>query len=817
MNGLIRNRNIMKITDSEDDYTVTADQRAALMELESLTWNYPTPQQQQQARPARPSSLPQACHDDEDDDDDDTDDEDDDDSYYVDMAPYDMTERLKEVNRAFIEDPTPAECDRTITVRFREVIADFQSPREYYPSDSDDGYGDSSDLLYDAEEEDGLTSLTPEVKDVLGGNVNVVDLTNDENQDDGSGDYVSVRDTPTITAQDDSGGGYKSLSVSNDDTISCHDDDDHDDHDGNVLSKTEVPKLQLGDDQDASQVSDGEDQTGRSLQTSSDKALFEGDDSGLADLEAFMKETDASEILETLLDDSSHVDDDEDDCKRGTMSLVEVSERVHVERDLSSLGDEVNRCLKLSECRLREETNSDNFFARRESKEMSEPTNVQLPARSDADFASLDYSDDFEDFQDETDCTEVEKYDEEEESSPVPSNSPRESPVHTKSEPDTPPEVKCETHGDARKQGSKNAGNSDAGAPQTRGHRSRRDHRSRTASGSEAEMSNRRPEIKSPTEDGKCSSPTKAKPKRVASGPPLIKPALLPSERLNNIKTTESGRLRSRNSSASKSRPRSTVSSSSSSSSSSPLSSASSSSSSSSSLSSHSSPHTRGRGRTSISGPVRATTHKSPVGHRVEGVRGVSSSPVRPPSSTSSHHGLTLMPSNPTPPGRVDPAPPARVRKAASASDLHKVSDEPEYRRRQNEEVFRAWLRQKNKQAAITRRQQHPPSAGKTSAEVAERRKRAEEAFQAWLARKREQLKLEKKLRGERRRLEDQSRYARTKAECEVAYKEWCRRKRDEVRTTSRGTGGVPRSQSLERPWVQEKTRKLYTAYLNGH
>lgn len=52
----------------------------------------------------------------------------------MDIAPYDMTERLKEVNRALLEDPTPAECDRAITIRFRDVIADYQSPREYYPS-----------------------------------------------------------------------------------------------------------------------------------------------------------------------------------------------------------------------------------------------------------------------------------------------------------------------------------------------------------------------------------------------------------------------------------------------------------------------------------------------------------------------------------------------------------------------------------------------------------------------------------------------------------------------------------------------------------
>ncbi|MPC48269.1 uncharacterized protein LOC123500136 [Portunus trituberculatus] len=113
-------------------------------------------------------------------------------------------------------------------------------------------------------------------------------------------------------------------------------------------------------------------------------------------------------------------------------------------------------------------------------------------------------------------------------------------------------------------------------------------------------------------------------------------------------------------------------------------------------------------------------------------------------------------------------------------------------------------------------RQQQKPTGKRSAVEVAERRAQAEEAFQIWLSRKKDQLRLEKKLRGERRRLEDQSRYARTKNECELAYKEWCRRKREEVRTTTRSSGAVPRSQSLERPWMQEKTRKLYSAYLNN-
>lgn len=48
----------------------------------------------------------------------------------MDLPPIDMTERLKEVNRALAEDSTPIECDRVTKLRFRDVIAEFQSPRE---------------------------------------------------------------------------------------------------------------------------------------------------------------------------------------------------------------------------------------------------------------------------------------------------------------------------------------------------------------------------------------------------------------------------------------------------------------------------------------------------------------------------------------------------------------------------------------------------------------------------------------------------------------------------------------------------------------
>ena len=52
----------------------------------------------------------------------------------VDSEPIDMEARLKEVNRALAEDVTPLESNRNIKIRFCEVIASYQSPRDYYIS-----------------------------------------------------------------------------------------------------------------------------------------------------------------------------------------------------------------------------------------------------------------------------------------------------------------------------------------------------------------------------------------------------------------------------------------------------------------------------------------------------------------------------------------------------------------------------------------------------------------------------------------------------------------------------------------------------------
>nr|XP_045588731.1 serine/arginine repetitive matrix protein 1-like isoform X2 [Procambarus clarkii] len=823
----------MRITDADDDYTVTADQRAALMELESLTWNYPTPQQAGGGR--APSALPQAPHllHDEDSDDDD----DDEDSYYVDMVPYDMTERLKEVNRALIEDPTPAECDREITVRFRDVIADYQSPREYYPSDSDDGYGDSSDLLYDAEEEDVLASLTAEVKEVLGGNVNVMDLMADLAQENSSEDHNSVGVSVGDAGQVDLSKGIKNVSITEERQVKW---------DASQEIKADVPRLRLESLPDKSQlkpavnnlIREEEEEARSTSQVPCEKTLLKVDDSGLADLETFMNETDTNKMIEYLPDASSVVEGD----KGVTMSLIEVNERVHVERGLSSLSDVVNADLRLDECSVGEETQSNHLFEIRDSSDVTEQTDPQLSAIIAADIAYFENSDEFEDSQDEADSKD-------EESSTLTDSSQAPAALH-ETETDQLPQGTPQTQAEEHTRASRRSVSPDITPPHTSRLTSRKDQSSRQSPGPSSppgspgpifEKSKRKTGRKSPSAPATPAAPTRTRPKAAAATQPLIKPALLSSEKLSRLKTSETARHRTRASAGSREGSRSlpfNSSSSSSSSSSSPLSSASSSSSTTSSLSTHSSPNVRGRNRTAVNGPVRPTTHRSAGPPEGSSGRGFSSGPVRLP--TSAHHGLTLTPIspalttpvnpaftpvNPAPRGRVGPPlpgripPHAKVRKAASASDLHKVGEEPEDRKRQNEEVFKAWVKQKNKQAAVSKKSPAftSPASGRSSSELTERRKRAEEAFQAWLSKKRQELRLEKRMRGERRRLEDQTRYARSKTECEVAYKEWCRRKREEVRTTARAGAGVPRSQSLERPWAQEKTRKLYSAYLSGH
>ncbi|KAL7630017.1 UNVERIFIED_CONTAM: hypothetical protein RMT77_019861, partial [Armadillidium vulgare] len=114
----------------------------------------------------------------------------------MDLPPIDMAERLKEVNRALAEDSTPIDLKRTPKLRFKEVIAEYQSPRD---SDSDDGYGDSSEIMFDAEDEnDILYTTTP-------GPSNVIKNDSDESGDKNNTtttSTTSTTSTPPTTSSD---------------------------------------------------------------------------------------------------------------------------------------------------------------------------------------------------------------------------------------------------------------------------------------------------------------------------------------------------------------------------------------------------------------------------------------------------------------------------------------------------------------------------------------------------------------------------------------------------------------------------------------
>ncbi|ROT76861.1 hypothetical protein C7M84_004535 [Penaeus vannamei] len=589
-----------RITDTEDDYTVTADQRAALMELETLTWNYPTPGQGR--------SVGQD----------------------VDIAPYDMTERLKEVNRALLEDPTPAECDRAITIRFRDVIADYQSPREYYPSDSDDGYGDSSDILYDAEEEDdGLTSLTSEAKEVLGGNVNLVDFTSDFVQD--NCDYKSVRNG--LVNGNDIIKSYNS-NFDPGDTNSFLIGGEKQQNDAR---KRDVPKLNLGNNHDDTPANQSRSKVSSEQITSNaqipcEKTLLKVDDSGLADLETFMKENESLSEQSSLRGDS--VNHEVAEVRSGSMSLVEISDRIHVEKGFSSLGDGVNEDFQEVDEAIEGEPES--LFERRGSKENLEQ-NEQLPAKSGADFACYEYEDDFEDIQDETSCSKDTEDDVKASSPRVAVQTPA-SPRQSKEKPEKPKEVAVRPQ--AKPTADDSPGRKEAQESkslQKQGHKSRKDQGAsrKSSAPSSTERGRKRAESQSPSDAAKTPA-GRTKLKRSSACPPAIKPALLSSDKLGSIRPAE------------------------------------------------------GRAK-----------------------RGVSSSPVKVPANA--HQGLSLTPITPSPaavprsgqtPPAMRTAPQHRVRKAASASDLHRAAaaEETEDRKRQNEAVFKAWLQQKNKQAALAKK-----------------------------------------------------------------------------------------------------------------
>lgn len=481
-------------------------------------------------------------------------------------------------------------------------------------TDSDDGYGDSSDILYDAEEEEGeegLTSLSAEAKEVLGGNVNVVDMmASSVLEDDGHG----------LTSQ--------------------------------THSKTlDIPKLQLEDQhEDASSFVDGElPEPAGSRYVLDEKPLLLLDDRSVSYTESLARDVESPEIEENLpdskLEEAEEVQEVADLVTKGSVSLLEVSEKTYVERGPRSLGD------MTTEDEI-PANSSVNILSDNTCNDASDTISFHIPAKSESDFASFEYSDDFEDFQEEPGSTEKDNKKSEREEGPLASTPNNECPPKKlqTSVPDPAPLTKA---------AAPTEGLPPSRDSQKHSHKSKKDHVSRKVQSPPVERRRKNSSESaktSPSETGR--SP---KPKRVGGGTPMIKPALLSSDKLNTIKHNESSRHKSRSTAHAPSA------------SSSPLSSASSSSShsssSSSSTSSYSVSRARSRNQSSISGPVRPTAHRPSGSTTKESSRVGGSSPVRPPSSAS-HSGVPHTPPGQTLGGRL--MPPARVRKAASASDLHK-------------------------------------------------------------------------------------------------------------------------------------------------
>lgn len=543
--------------------------------------------------------------------------------------------------------------------------------------DSDDGYGDSSDILYDAEEEDdGLTSLTSEAKEVLGGNVNLVDFTSDFVQD--NCDYKSVRNS--LVSGNDIIKSYGNFEPGDTNSFLISGEKQQND-----ARKRDVPKLNLGNNYDDSPANPNRskvssEQITSNVQIPCEKTLLKVDDSGLADLETFMKENESLSEQSSLRADS--VNHEVAEMKSGSMSLVEISDRMHVEKGFSSLGDGVNEDFQEVDEVIEGEPES--LFERRGSKENLEQ-NEHLPAKSGTDFACYEYEDDFEDIQDETSCSKDTEDDAKSSSPRVPVQTPV-SPRLSKDKTEKPKEVAVrpqakETADDSpgKKEGQESK------SLQKQGHKSRKDQGAsrKSSATSSSERGKKRAESQSPSDAAKTPA-GRTKLKRSSACPPAIKPALLSSDKLGSIRPAESGKYKSSSRPASRSGhsslfPSSTFSShspssSASSSSSSPPSSAANSSS---STSSSSSSTARGRTRTPMGGPVRPTQHKNTATGRAK--RGVSSSPVKVPANA--HQGLSLTPITPSPaavsrsgqtPPAVRTAPQHRVRKAASASDLHR-------------------------------------------------------------------------------------------------------------------------------------------------
>ena len=481
-------------------------------------------------------------------------------------------------------------------------------------TDSDDGYGDSSDLLYDAEEDEGgegITSLTSEIKEVFGENINVIDQAVTLIQENGS----------LILAPE---GHTKQL---------------------------DVPKLHLNGHQDDTQSFVDED-----LPESTDITYVPDEKPSAKNVsyqESSVREIESPEIEENIpgdshdpkTEDKEQVEEELDVISGGSVSLVEVSEKVYLERGPRSLGDITAQDEAPSVPPV-------GLLPSDKSSDVLDAINFNIPAKSESDFVSFDYSDDFEDFQEESEGTGKEK---DQTDDLIPPSSP-----NKECPPKAMHEIKCDPVPSIKTAGTTEGVLSSQDTQKLASHRSKRDlvPRSKVQS---PPVERRKKNSSEPAKPASSDAP-RAKSKRSGANTPVIKPALLSSDKLNTIKNSDSTRHKNRSSTPA------------SSASSSPLSSASSSasSSSSSSASSYSVSRARGRSRTSANGPVRPTTHRSSGSTTKRSSSGMGSgggSPVRPPTSVH-HNSLAYASTGPAFGGRL--APPVRVRKAASASDLHK-------------------------------------------------------------------------------------------------------------------------------------------------
>lgn len=483
-------------------------------------------------------------------------------------------------------------------------------------TDSDDGYGDSSDILYDAEDDDGaegITSLTAEIKEVLGENLNVLDQT---------ATFVHENECLNLAPT-----GHANL--------------------------LDVPKLQLNGQQDDAHAFT--DEKFPELVESSSYVTDEKPFSVNAAYQEFSITDGKSpeneerslpgESHDTKIEDNDQIEEQIDVVNEGSVSLVEVSEKIHLEKEPRSLGD----------MKAQEETTTiapAGLFPADNCSDALDSISFNPPTKSDLDYASFDYSDDFEDLQEESEDTGKEKS-QMEELSLLPSTN-KECPPKTVPDPPSEPVLAAKTPVATEVLSSSSSTHKPASL------RSKREPVPHKVQSPSTERKK-----KKSTESTKPSDTLHTKAKHAGGSTPVIKPALLSSDKLSTIKHSEPGRHRSRISTSTSSASSSSLSSSASSSASS---------SSSSSASPYSLSRGRGRSRASINGPVRPTAHRSSdsAGKRSNidsSSGGGGGSPARPLTSTP-HNSLAVASSGPARGNRLSP--PARVRKAASASDLHK-------------------------------------------------------------------------------------------------------------------------------------------------